>query len=79
MVTKHSVFNVDNSNTDRPVKLTVDNNKSLSRVNSVERRPRNYAFPSVITDRLQNPKNITTGHLNVNILRNNREAVKKLV
>ena len=46
-VNKYLVFNVNNSNTYRPVNLTVDDSKSLSKTNSVERRPDNYAFQSV--------------------------------
>ena len=37
-VNKNLVFNVSSSNTDRPVNPTVDNNKSLSRDNSAEKR-----------------------------------------
>ena len=64
-VNQNLVFNVNKYNTDRPTNSTVDNNRSLSKTNSVERRPENYAFLSVVTDRLQNQKNITIGHLNV--------------
>ena len=46
-VNKYLVFNVNNSNTYRPVNLTVDDSKSLSKTNSVERRPDNYVFQSV--------------------------------
>ena len=52
-VNKNLVFNI-NSNNDRPANLTVDNNKSLSIANSVERRSENYAFPSGVAHRLQN-------------------------
>ena len=37
------------------------------------------AFQSVQKHRLQNPKNIATGHLNVNFLRNKFEAVEELI
>ena len=43
-VNKNLVFNVYNSNTDRLVNSTVDNNKSLSKANSVKRRSENYAL-----------------------------------
>ena len=36
-------------------------------------------FQSVQKHRLQNPKNIVVGHLNVNSLRNKSEAVEELV
>lgn len=67
-VNKKLVFNVYNSNTNRPVNSAVDNNKSLSKTNSVERRSENYAFPSGVALRLQ--KNMTTIHLNLISLRN---------
>ena len=67
-VNKKLVFNVYNSNTDRPVNSAVDNNKSLSKTNSVERRSENYDFPSVVALRLQ--KNITIVHLNLISLKN---------
>ena len=67
-VNKKLVFNVYNSNTNRPVNSAVDNNKSLSKTNSVERRSENYAFPSGVALRLQ--KNITIIHLNLISLRN---------
>ena len=67
-VNKKLVFNVYNSNTDRPVNSAVDNNKSLSKTNSVERRSENYAFPSGVALRLQ--KNITIVHLNLISLKN---------
>ena len=67
-VNKKLVFNVYNSNTDRPVNSAVDNNKSLSKINSVERRSENYDFPSVVALRLQ--KNITIVHLNLISLKN---------
>ena len=37
------------------------------------------AFQSVQKHRLQNPKNIVIGHLNVNSLRNKSEAVEELL
>ena len=46
-VNKNSVFNVNSSNTDRPVNPTVDSIKSLSRNNSAEERAENDVFPSV--------------------------------
>ena len=44
-VNKHLVFNVNSSNTDRPVNRTVDNIKSLSRNNFGEERAENDVFP----------------------------------
>ena len=46
---KNLVFNVNSSNTDRPVNPTVDNNKSLSRNNSAEEMAENDVFPTVTT------------------------------
>ena len=43
-VNKNLVFYVNNSNVDRPVSLTVDNNKSLSRSNSAEEMAENDVF-----------------------------------
>ena len=58
-VNKNLVFNVNSSNTGKPVNLTVDNNKSLSRNNSAEERAENDAFPSFTSHRLQNAQNVT--------------------
>ena len=77
-VNKNLVFNVNSSNTDRPVNPTIDNIKSLSRNNSAEERAENDVFPSVTAHRLQNAKNVTIGALNVNSLRNKIGAVKEL-
>ena len=52
-VNKNLVFSFNISNTDRPVNSTVDNCKSLSKTNSVQGRPENHAFLSVIAHRLQ--------------------------
>ena len=62
---KNLVFNVNSSNTDRPVKPTVDNNKSLSRNSSAEEQAENDVFPSVTAH-----KNVAMGVINVNSLRN---------
>ena len=78
-VNKNLVLNVNNSNTDRPVNSTVDIIKSLSRDNSAEERAENDVFPSVTPHRLQNAKNVTTGALNVNSLRNKIGAVQELI
>ena len=51
-VNKNLVFDVYNSNTDRPANSIVDNIKSLSSTNSVERRWENYAFATVVAHRL---------------------------
>ena len=59
------VFNVNSSNTNRPVNPTVNNKKSLIRSNSSEERAENDAFPSVTTHRLQNAKNVTISALNI--------------
>ena len=66
------VINIYNPNADRPLNSTVDNNKPLSKTNSVEKSTENYAFLLVVAHRLQNPKNITIGRLNVNSLRNKK-------
>ena len=39
----------------------------------------NCAFSSIVAYRLQNPKNITIDHLNVNLLRSKIEAVDELI
>ena len=78
-VNKNSVFNVNSSNTDRPVNPTVDNNKSLSRNNTAKERDEIDVFPSVTAHRLQNAKNVTIGALNVNSLRNKIGAVQELI
>ena len=78
-VNKNLVFNVNSSNTDRPVNPTVDNNKSLSRNNTAEERDEHDIFPSVTAHRLQNAKNVTIGALNVNSLRNKIGAVQELI
>ena len=46
-VNKNLVFNVNSSNTDRPVNPIVENNKSLSGKNLFEERAENDVFPSV--------------------------------
>ena len=46
-VNKNLVFNVNSSNTDRPVNPIVENNKSLSGKNLCEERAENDVFPSV--------------------------------
>ena len=46
-VGKNLVFNVNSSNTDRPVNPIVENNKSLSGKNLSEERAENDVFPSV--------------------------------
>ena len=73
------IFNVNNSNTDRPANSTVDNNKSLSWINSVERKAEIYSFPLAVPHRLQNSKNITISYLSINSLRNKIEAVEELI
>ena len=73
-VNKNLVFNVNSSNTDRPVNPTVDNNISLSRNNSAEERTENS-----VAHRLQNAKNVTIDVLNVNSLRNKIAAVQELI
>ena len=78
-VNKNFIFNVNSSNTDRPVNPTVDNNKSLSRNNTAEERDEHDVFPSVTAHRLQNAKNVTIGALNVNSLRNKIGAVQELI
>ena len=78
-VNKNLVFNVNSSNTDRPVNRTVDNITSLNRNNFAEERAENDVFPSVTTHRLQNAKNVTIGTLNVNSLRNKIGAVQELI
>ena len=50
-VNKNFIFNINSSNTDRPVNPTLNNNKSLSRDNSAEERAENV-FQSVTTHRL---------------------------
>ena len=78
-VNKNLVPNVNSSNTDRTVNSTVDSIKSLSRNNSAEVKTENDVFPSVTAHRLQNPKNVTIGALNVNSLRNKIGAVQELI
>ena len=60
-VNKNLVFNVNSSDTNRPVNPAVDNIKSLSRNNSAEERAENDVFPSATAHRLQNAKNVTIG------------------
>ena len=78
-VNKKLVFNVNSYNTDGPVNPTVDNNMSLSRNNSAEKKARTDVFPSVTAHRLQNTKNAKIGALNVNSLRNKVGAVEELI
>ena len=80
-INKNLVVNVNSSNTDRPVKPTVDTNKSLSTNNSAEENnsAKNDVFPSVTVHRLQNAKNVTIGARNVNSLRNKIGAVQELI
>ena len=66
-VNKNLVFNVNSSNTDRPVNPTVDSIKSLRGNNSAEERAENDVFPSLTAHRLQNAKNVTIGSLNIDI------------
>ena len=78
-VNKNLVFNVNSSNTGKPVNLTVDNNKSLSRNNSAEEMAENDAFPSFTSHRLQNAQNVTISALDVNSLRNKMGAEQELI
>ena len=77
-INKNFIFNVNSSNTDRPVNATLNNNKSLSRNNSAEERAENV-FQSVTAHRLQNAKNVTIGALNASSLRNKIGAVQELI
>ena len=77
-VNKNFIFNVNSSNTDRPVNATLNNNKSVSRNNSAEERAENV-FQSVTAHSLQNAKNVTIGALNANSLRNKIGAVQELI
>ena len=43
-VNKNLVFNVYNSNTDRPENSTFDSNNTLNKLNSLVWRTENYAF-----------------------------------
>ena len=67
-VNQNLVFNINSSNTDRPVNPTVNNYKSLSGNSSAEERVENDVFPSSSAHRLQNGKNVTISTLNVNSL-----------
>ena len=78
-VKKDLVFNVNSSNTGRPVNPTVDINNSLSRNNSAEERAENDVFPSATAHRLQKAKNVTISALNVNSLRNKIGAIEELI
>ena len=82
-VSKNFVFNVNSSNTDKPVNPTVNssksNNNKSSRNNSTEERAENDVSPSVIAHCLQNAKNVTIGALNVNSLRNKIGVVQELI
>ena len=76
---KNLVFNVNSSNTDRPVNPTIDNNRSLNKNNFAEERFENDIFSSVTGKKLQNAKNVTIGPLNVNSLKNKIGAVQELI
>ena len=78
-VNKNLVFNVNSSDTDRPVNPAVDNIKSLSRNNSAEERAENDVFPSATAHRLQNAKNVTIRTPNINSLRNKIGTVEELI
>ena len=78
-INKNFIFNVNSSNTDRPVNPTVDNKKSLKRNNSAEERTENDVFPLVTAQMLQNAKNFTIGPRNVNSLTNKRRAVGEMI
>ena len=78
-VNKSLVFNVCNSSTDRHANSTVDNDKSLSKTSSFERRPEIMLFHQMLLICYKTHKNITIDHLNVNSLRNKIEAVEELI
>ena len=78
-VNKSLVFNVCNSSTDRHANSTVDNDKSLSKTSSFERRPEIMLFHQMLLICYKIHKNITIDHLNVNSLRNKIEAVEELI
>ena len=66
---------------DRPIiSETIHLEETLNDVNRVfeSNKECSNAFQSVQKHRLQNPKNIVIGHLNVNYLRNKFEAVEEL-
>ena len=78
-VNKSLVFNVCNSSTDRHANSTVDNDKSLSKTSSFERRPEIMLFHQMLHICYKTHKNITIDHLTVNSLRNKIEAVEELI
>ena len=73
------------SSVENSYRPTISKTKCLEEnLNNVNRSFKNNkecsnAFQSVQKHRLRNPKNIVTGHLNVNSLRNRFEAVEELV
>ena len=69
-VNKNLIFNVNSSDTDRPVNPAV---------NSAEEGAENDVFPSATAHRLQNAKNVTIGTPNINSSRNNIGTVEELI
>ena len=78
-VNKNLNFNVNSSNTGRPVISTVDNNKSVSRNKFAEERAENDVFASVTAHRPQSAKNVTKSAPNVSSLRNKIRPVEELI
>ena len=75
-----SVFNIFKTTVDRPVSPMFDKgNENLSESVSKHIRRSSNAYQAVKTHRLQNPKNVTIGHLNVNSIRNKIFAVEELI
>ena len=79
---KNICLNSSVANTDRPIiSKTNDLEETLNDANRVFESSKecSNAFQSVQKYRLQNPKDIAIGHLNVNSLGNKFEAVEVLV
>ena len=68
-------------NTDRPNASCPETQNDLrtNKTTSWNEINTNNSYPQVQEQRLQNPKNVIQGHLNVNSLRNKIEAEEELI
>ena len=73
---KVSLHNTDRPNASCP---ETQNDLRTNKTTSWNKINTNNSYPQVQEQRLQNPKNVIQGHLNVNSLRNKIEAEEELI
>ena len=81
MVNKNLCLDVSTANTNRPITTYSRNSNNIRNDEKAFLNKKEYsnAFKSVEAHRLQNPKNVIIGHLNVDSLWKNTVAVEELM